>query len=830
MTAVEQPSGSVTLVFTDIEGSTKLLEELGVDAYKEALAEHRRVVREACGRYSGYEVDYEGDAFFYAFVTARDAVLAVSEAMQGLAEGPIRIRVGIHTGEPALDPPKYVGMDVHRAARIMAAAHGGQVLVSASTAALTGIDGLRDLGEHRFKDLTAPERVYQLGPGEYPALRTLHQTNLPIPQTPFLGREQELATVVELLARDDVRLLTLTGPGGTGKTRLALQAAGALAEHYPHGVFWVSLAPLRDPALVLESAAQTLGAQDGLGTHIGDKRLLLLFDNFEHLTEAAPDLSPLLSECPHLEILTTSRGPLRLAGEQEYPVPPLAREEAVDFFLSRARAVRPDFDTDEAIPEICRRLDELPLALELAAARTRALSPAQLLERLSQRLDLLKGGRDTDPRQQTLRATIEWSHDLLSEDEQRLFAWLAVFAGGCTLEAAEEVCDADIDNLESLVEKSLLRFTNQRYWMLETIKEYAAERLEVSDELVELQLRHTDYYLGFAERTTPRLVGGSDASRILQLLDADHDNFRQALVVLREAPATGGMLRLAASLGRYWYMRGYIVEGRAWLEQALAPTAGSTGVDAKAMLGLSILLDTAGEYAEAERVGESSVRLYRELGGSPDDLADALNHFGNVLANLGHFRRAQAIHDEALALSKELNNAYRVSRSLGNLSGLALELHEYERAADVAQEALRYARESADSLLQCVALGNWGNACAALGRVSEAAPLEREALLLSSELGMDELNACGLTAAAALTADDDPLRAATLLGCVDSLCEASEIALPIYEAALFHATAAELQERLGSGWPQAKEEGRRIESHEGVELALSALERIGESE
>ncbi len=376
-----------------------------------------------------------------------------------------------------------MGADVHRAARIAACGHGGQVLVSGATAALLGADGLRDLGEHRLKDLSAPERIYQLGDDDFPSLTSLHQTNLPIPSTPFLGRERELAQVLGLLSQEGVRLLTLTGPGGTGKTRLGLQAAGGLADRYPHGVWWVPLAPLRDPELVPATAAQALGAKDGLGEHIGDKSMLVLFDNFEQVVEAAAEVAGLLASCANLDLLVTSREPLHVTGEQEYAVPPLVHEEGVGFFLARARAVKPDFQADEAVSEICRRLDDLPLALELAAARVKALSSKQILERLEQRLPLLTGGaRDLPERQRTLRATIEWSHELLTSEDQRLFARLAVFAGGCTLEAAEEVAAADVDALQSLVDKSLLRPSEERYWMLETIREYAAERLAGRDE------------------------------------------------------------------------------------------------------------------------------------------------------------------------------------------------------------------------------------------------------------------------------------------------------------------------------------------------------------
>ncbi len=355
----ELPRGTVTFLFTDIEGSTRLLHELGAEAYGAALAEHRRVLRKAFDRYGGVEVDTQGDAFFVAFPTAPGALEAAREAQDGLG-GPVRM--GLHTGTPLLTEDGYVGADIHRAARIAAAGHGRQVLVSAATAALVDASELRDLGEHRLKDLSAPERIYQLGDTEFAALKTLHRTNLPIPATPFLGRDHELGEARELLARADVRLLTLTGAGGSGKTRLALQAAGEAADAYPDGVWWVPLAPLADPADVAAAATRALGGGGTLAEVVDGRRLLLLLDNFEHVVEAAPEVSALLMECPHADVLVTSRERLRMQGEQVYPVPVLERVEARRLFVARAQAAQPDFEPDEHVDELCERLDNLPLA------------------------------------------------------------------------------------------------------------------------------------------------------------------------------------------------------------------------------------------------------------------------------------------------------------------------------------------------------------------------------------------------------------------------------------------------------------------------------------
>jgi PAS domain S-box-containing protein len=525
------PSGTVTFLFTDVEGSTRLLHELGAEAYADALAEHRRVIRETCARHDGVEVDTQGDAFFVAFPTAPAALQAAQVMTEALASGPIQVRIGVHTGTPLISQEGYVGGDVHRAARIAAVGHGGQVLISSATAQLVEVE-LADLGEHRLKDLSAPERIYQLGEEAFPALNSLYRTNLPIPATPFLGREAELAAVASLLASSGTRLLTLTGPGGTGKTRLAAQAAGLVSGSYADGVWWIPLGALRDPKLVLITAAQIVGSKDGLAGHIQDKEMLCLFDNFEQVVEAAADVAELLASCPNLDLLVTSREPLHVTGEQEYLVPPFVHEEAVDFFLARARAVKADFEADEAVSEICRRLDDLPLALELAAARVKALTSRQILERLEHRLPLLTGGaRDLPERQRTLRATIEWSYDLLGDEEQGLFARLSVFAGGYTLEAAEEVCEATVDTLQALVDKSLLRFSDERYWMLETIREYAAERLAHLGEAEAVRNRHAQFFLHLAERMASELSGLPQATELNQLI-AELDNVRGTRALL----------------------------------------------------------------------------------------------------------------------------------------------------------------------------------------------------------------------------------------------------------------------------------------------------------
>ena len=725
------PSGTITFVFTDIEGSTKLLQALGTERYAEALAEHRRLLRDAFTAHGGVEVDTQGDAFFVAFPTAPGALAAADQARDALADGPITVRIGLHTGTPVLTDEGYVGSDVHRAARIAAAGHGGQILVSSSTAALLGTDLLRDLGEHRLKDLGAPERIYQLGTEEHPPLKTLHQTNLPIPATPFLGRESEVAGIAALLTRDDVRLVTLTGPGGTGKTRLALQAAASSADHFPGGVWWVALAPLRDSALVLESAAQALGASGDLSEHIGDTRLLLLLDNFEHLVAAAAALAPLMSRCPNLALLVTSREPLHLAGEHEYAVDPLEPGEAVELFLTRAIAVRHDFTANGEVAAVCARLDYLPLAIELAAARVKLLSPAALLERLDQRLPLLSGGaRDAPDRQSTLRATIEWSHELLTPAEQRLFARLAVFRGGCTLGAAEAVTNADLDTLGSLVDKSLIRVrADDRFWMLETIREFALEQLAASGDREELEERHAQFFLALAEQAEPSLAGDSTVG--LRLLDPEHDNMRAALDRLHAVGTDEPLLRLTIALSDYWGLRGHFVEGQRRFAAALAAYRQRTGLRAAALVaGCRHAANTDEEL----RFAEEALSIYRELANNRG-IADARYALANALTADGRWAEARDLMEESVRAFEKLGDHFQLVAARRGLAWTNEELGDIERYRELTEENLIQARALGIRRIEARSAGALAMVALADGRLTDARTLLDASYDIDAELG-----------------------------------------------------------------------------------------------
>ena len=681
-----QPSGTVTFVFTDIEGSTALLDDLGAEAYREALADHRRALREAFAAHSGYEVDEAGDGLFYAFASASGAISAVAQAMASLADGRVRSRIGVHTGEPLLDPPKYVGPDVHKAARIMSAAHGGQVLVSGATRELVDAD-LLDLGKHRLKDFGDPISLFQFGADRFPPLRTISNTNLPVPLSSFVGREQEVTEVVSLVRDGAARLVTLAGPGGTGKTRLALEAAGELVSEFGAGVFWIGLAPVRDPALVVDRIAQTLGAKQELAAHIGEKQLLLVLDNLEQVIESAVELAALLRTCPNLCLLVTSRELLRVDGEVVYQVPALAEPEAVELFCARARIV-----PDDAVAELCGRLDNLPLALELAAARVRVLEPAQILERISQRLDLFSAGRDADPRQQTLRATIAWSYDLLAENEKRLFTRMAVFRRGCTLDTAEHVADADVAGLQSLLDKSLLRRTDERFWMLETIREYAHELLEQSGEADAVGRRHADHYLALSERAYAKRF--ERGLTWIWRLEAEHDNLRAALDYLQDRDPIRH-LQLAGALGWFWLTRSFFAEGSRRLEDALASTAEHGPLTARALTFLASADTGTVRSAPALSRLEQAIALWRTVGDETELTAAQLEH-GWALYGEGEKSRAFELFQETLEQARRLGHQALVNRSLAGVCQLLVATGEFERAEPLALELYSSTRDTED--------------------------------------------------------------------------------------------------------------------------------------
>jgi predicted ATPase len=815
----ELPAGTVTFLFTDVEGSTKLLHELGAAAYAGALGGHRHVLREAFGTHGGVEVDTQGDAFFVAFPTASGALQAAADARDGLASGPIRVRIGIHTGSPHLAEEGYVGVDVHRTARIAACGHGGQVLVSAATAALVDKTGLRDLGEHRLKDLSAPERIYQLGNGDFPPLKSLHQTNLPIPATPFLGRDEELAAVTTAIGES--RLVTLTGPGGTGKTRLAIQAAAEVADASPDGVWWVSLTPVRDAALVRSAIAQVLQAKGELEEQIGDKRFLLVLDNFEQVIDAATDLAALHGACPNLRIVVTSREVLQLAGEQAYAVPPLKPDDATQLFIARALSARADFQPGPAVAEICARLEHLPLAVELAAARVRVLSPELLLDRLAQRLDLLKGGRDADPRHQTLRATIQWSYDLLSPTEKKLFARLSVFAGGHPLEAAEEVCEADLDTLASLVEKSLVRQSASRFWMLETIREFAAERLEASGEGSETRLRHAAFFTAFAVESDPKLRTREQIQWMTRF-QQERNNIRAALEFLGAQP--GGAeeeARLAGACTYFWILAADPREGRMRLEAALR-RAVDIPPDLKAGLrsGLAQLAFIAGDGESAVRHAEEGLRIRRELADDRGLLRPLLARaLAATLAD--DVPATNSLLQECADLARRVGDRWFLGLCLQNLGCMAFEARDFARSRLLFAEGLEQLEEVGDPQSLANGAANLASAELELGEHERAAARFRSVIESTRDGRFPEpVIWCldGLAAAEIRVGDAE--RAAMLFGASEGIAERIGYALPTMERKRHADTLELLRERIGDGIVAARTAGSALDLAQGIELAL----------
>jgi predicted ATPase len=734
------PSGTVTFLFTDVEDSTKLLHELGADAYAEALAEHRRVIREASVAEGGVEVDTQGDAFFFAFPTAPGAVAAAEAMTAVLASGPIRVRAGLHTGTPLLAEEGYVGDDVHRAARIAAAGHGGQVLVSSTTATLVEVE-LTDLGEHRLKDLGTPERVYQLGVAQFPALKSLYRTNLPVPATSFLGRERELSEIAAML-EDSTGLLTLTGPGGTGKTRLAIHAAAEAADSFPDGLWWVPLSSLRDARLVTSAVAQALSVEEEPGkelaqsvaAHLGDKRALLILDNAEHLM---PDVASRVAELRDVSgptLLVTSRERLQLQGEHVYAVPSLADDEGVELFLARSRAQGSDVESSEPVAELCARLDNLPLALELAAARTIVFSPGQLLERLSQRLDLLKAGRDADARQQTLRATIEWSYDLLEPEEQRLFKALSVFPGSANFEAAEVVCAADPDTLQSLLDKSLVRRRDDppRYWMLETIRELATEKLTDAAEDAALRRRHAEHYLAVAQ--SANLAADVEGPQRHDLVIPERDNMRAALTWAFEENDMELALELFVALENFW-ATSLPEEAVEWAPKLLGAAEAVGGVDprlvARALRVQGGMQNMVGQLDAADASWERALELVRPLG-EERAVAALLHRLSNTSIRRGDVERARQLAQESLEGHRRAGGfAKGETQALTTLAYVACQDGHLDRALELLHEARVQAAAAGFRWWESGTLANIGAVTFELGRLDEAATATREALALS---------------------------------------------------------------------------------------------------
>jgi len=815
---------TATFLFTDIESSTKHLQALGVAAWTEVLATETRLVVGAAEAAGGRSFGTEGDAHFLVFPSAPAAIQAAATAQRALeAEpwpdgSPIRVRMGIHTGEVLHRDGQYAGLALHRVARIAAAGHGGQVLVSAASTALLGDLpvglSLRDLGEFRLKDLERPERIAQLtGAGlrdTFPALKTLDlaPNNLPTQLTTFVGRA-EIAQARALLGQ--TRLLTLTGPGGTGKTRLSIALASEVMDEHPDGVWFVPLAAVTDPELVAPAIATavglvadpTRGPLDRLTSYFAGRRALLVLDNFEQVVDAAPVVAELLRAAPRVTVVVSSRAPLRISGEQEFAVPPLSLpeagaehdpvrlmdSEAVRLFVERAAAVRPDLtltvDNGPAIADIVRRLDGLPLAIELAAARVRILSPQAIAGRLDDRLGLLVGGaRDLPTRQRTLRGAIEWSHELLDPVERRLFARLGVFTGGGRLDTAEGVCgDAELgvdvlDGTASLAEQSLVRVieddhADSRFLMLETIREFAVERLEASPESIAVRDRHASAYLDLAREMAPRLY--TDERRVwLDRFEDDHDNFRAAIGWRMASGDVGAVADLLLAMWRFWQSRGHVEEGRMRAGQALAmggfeEASLRTRIDVLEVAGG--LAYWAGDITAANAHYQAQVRLARELG---DDATLANTLYNAAFVPLPVYEQvawAESIRDLSEPI---IDEAIAVWTRLGDASGLARvtwlrgELKLFQRRYDEADGYYSDAIERFEALGDDFG-GSWAHFTRGIARAQD----HPAAAIADLRVALERFRAAGelpgmafvaLAGAAIIDAAGDPVKAQRLLG------------------------------------------------------------------
>ena len=792
------PVGHVALLMTDIEGSTRLLHKLGAEGYARAQAEHRDVLRAAFTEHGGAEVDTQGDAFFYAFSDtascARGAV-AGTRALSGFGFShgeAIKVRMGMHAGEPQPTEEGYVGLVVNLAARVAAIGHGGQILLSAAAAdeaeAPLTADGisLRDLGEHRLKDIESPERLFQVVipelPSDFPPPRSAESrpSNLPVPLTPFIGRAKEVAEVKDLLQNPQTRAVTLLGPGGTGKSRLSLRVAEEIIHNMPDGAFFVGLAAIREPELVLPAIAGALEVKEepgrplleSLQEYLADRSLLLVMDNFEQVSQAARELGQLQAASQGLKILTSSRQPLRLSGERVYPVPPLGLPapdadltdlnqigsyEAVRLFVERAQGAVWDFelnaDNVADVVEICRKLDALPLAIELATARLYSMTTRDLLKALKNRMAVLTGGSaDLLDHQQTLKDLVAWSYDLLEEREQLLWRRLAVFEGGAPLPGVGPVCDPDEEylfplDLDSLVNKSLLTLSfdgsglddeeddlpmSQRVSMLQTLRDYAQVQLKQSGEKAELEARHASWFADHAERAAPSLRG-ADAPGWLNRLDTDQANFRNAMTWgLKNDPALAAST--AGRLWFVWYQRGQFSEGREWLEKVIATDAPDSA-KARSLLGLANLERVQNNAAEARSHCEAALSAF-EAANDEEGIADAQSQLGTILQYLGEFEEAEVRVTDAVQRLRDLGSRGRLSFSLVVLGALKQMREELDDALEHYQEGLTIGRELADANYIATGLVNVGEVQAIQGNLDEAATNVQESLTLFNALGV----------------------------------------------------------------------------------------------
>jgi predicted ATPase/class 3 adenylate cyclase len=912
----DRPTANRTYLFTDIEGSTRLWETEPL-RMAEALARHDHLCRKTVDLHGGRLVKMIGDGMHAVFEDPSAAVAVVLQLQQGMAAIggdcgiAFKMRCGLHAGASEVRDGDYFGTAVNRAARIMSAGHGGQILLSRSVVELANgrlppETDLMHLGRVRLRDLSSPEDIWQLVHPElcrnFPALRSLDLTpnNLPQDSTSFIGRKKEIAEVRALLGT--TRLLTLTGAGGCGKTRLALHVAAEILEQHADGAWLVELAALGRPELVPQAVATVLGIREVTGQtlvqtlveNLQSKHLLLILDNAEHLQPACAKLAREMSRtCPQLTIVATSRVRLGIDGESAYRVPSLTTPdpkleatperllqfESARLYVDRAQQTMPRFAVTEqnapALASVCRRLDGIPLAIELAAARMRSMSVEELDRRLDQRFRIVTGGARTAPRrQQTLRALIDWSYDLLDDSEKNLLCRVAAFSGGCTLQAAETVCAGDgieewevLDLLTSLSDKSLVVAEEHdiatRYHLLETVRQYAGERLMESGTGKAVREGHRNHFLALAEEAESELMGAAQA-KWLERLEVEHENLRAALEWSLAAAESAGGLRLCGALWRFWWTRGHLSEGREWCQRALGKAGGDerTAERAKVLYAAGAMAYYQGDYPSARARSEESLAIRRQLG-DRRGLASSLNILGNVAVDQGDFASAQTLFEESLAIDRELGDQRGIAAMLSNLGSVAQNKGDYQAAATLYEESLAIIRELGDRggiaiVLICLGLAacgekdypaarmrleeslaigrelgdrrNMAMSLTSLGYVADeqgdfvsACALYQEGLVIQRELGdMGGVPTSLEGLAATVAALDDALGAARIWGAAERLRE--EIGSPMApnERPRYHRRVAAARAALGDdvSFDRAWQDGRALTRSRAIEIAL----------
>ena len=878
----ELPSGTVSLLFSDIEGSTVLLSRLGA-AYADALDGQRQLLRRAWAEHGGTELGTEGDSFFVVFPTAENAGAAAAQAQRDLTafDWPggeqVRVRMGVHTGTPTVHDGGYVGMDVHRAARIAGAAHGGQVVLSEATAKL--MEGclpervsLRDLGRHQLKDIPHPEHLFQLVVeglrSDFAPLKTLGAaSSLPRPATPLVGRDGELAELSALLSSPELRLVTLTGPGGSGKTRLAVEVAQALVERFPDGVFFVPLAAVTTADVMWTSIAEVLDVPPegrippGFFDHVAHRSALFVLDNLEQISGADRVAAELLDHAKQVVVVATSRRLLGLPAEHVHPVPPLELPDgnsqseaetsgAVQLFMHHARRVKPSFtlaaDNVADVTEVCRRLDGLPLAIELAAARVRLLTPKALLARLDNALDIASGSQ-APSRQRTLRQAIAWSYALLTSTEQDLFRRLGVFSGGADLDAVAAVSTDILDEgdpfdlVAALVDASLLSITGgidgePRVAMLETIRAYAFDQLDTAEELPPVQRRHAQHYVQLAEQMTGLLKGDQHVT-VRARFEIEHDNFRAALtfsLIARPGDAhiadgrTG--VRLCAALADFWTASGYYAEGRRWLERAIDHADGDDSIElARCLTELAFIFHVTGmgDVDRAHQHAAASVAMWRRLGDGRG-LARALGVHGEMEAERGQYDAARTLHGEALTVARGGSDKHAEMVALGALAAVEFLEHRYERSLELYRHAVAIARQQGDPVQLVITQHNLACTLHKLGRFAEAAKqmLAQVALVLRlNQPAMVTVFAEDL--AATLAELGEHRDAVRLLAAAEAMRDRLDLTRPLSQQAFIAAPITLTRRALGDeDWHAAYQEGRNTTLEEALTQAHTATSTI----